>query len=98
MPRIPIGLAHLFSTILFLSQFFFVFFFFTIVGAHWPSLFRCPNTNKVKVSQGKMNSRIRDQKLGVHKKSNVCVCARVPKGSDTLQDKGDLHTKPSMTT
>ena len=82
---------------LFCFYFFSSYLFFLIGEAHWLSLLRCPNTKEVKVSQGKLRSRGIGRNLGVHKKY-ICVCARVPKGSDTLKNKGALHTKPSTTT
>ena len=80
MPEISADSTHLFSILFFLFLFnFSLFFFFFLRGAHWPSLFRCPNTDEFKVSHGKLNSRGRDWNLCVHNRSKVCVCAQVPK-------------------
>ena len=82
MLGIPTRITHLFIYFPLFFYFFISFslffsFFFCNCGAHWPSLLRCPNNMKVKVSQGKFGMRRRDRNLGVQMRSNVCVCVCV---------------------
>ena len=89
MLEILIESTHLFFL------FFSIFYFLKIRGANWSSLWRCPTTIEVKVSQGKFNLRKRGWNQSVKMRSSVCV--RVPLRNDFLKDKGPIQAKSPTT-